>query len=114
RLASLTPSQSCLGRATETGLAALTPARLSSSRNIQPETLAPRRGGNALDVVAAAAATGNARLPEPTVGFSYSSKRTIETYGTLAFGDTQPAAAAVAASRHIVYSVWKAAVRPSI
>ena len=38
----------------------------------------------------------------------------MERYGTLAFAETQPAAAAVAASRHIVYSVWNAAVPPSM
>ena len=40
-----------LGRAMEKGLDALVPARLSSSRNIQPETLTPTRGGKALDVL---------------------------------------------------------------
>src|SRR5256885_364306 len=38
----------------------------------------------------------------------------MERNGTLAFAETQPAAAAVAASRHIVYSVWNAAVPPSM
>src|ERR1043165_2576548 len=62
-----------LGRGTEYGLDALTPALLSRSKSIQPATLAPTRGGKSADVVDAAAATGNACAPEPTVGFSYSS-----------------------------------------